>query len=465
MIRRSLVIVGAGPAGMSAAIAAARAGLRPLVLDDNPQPGGQIYRRPPPALAPHLTHPSHSGDDLFHQLQELQDRIDIQSSAAVWGIFPSRQLAVVGSPLIEAEHLILAPGAYEYLPPFPGWTLPGVMTPGGAQSLVKTQGILPGRRILVAGTGPFLLVVAEQLRRAGMDVAAVLEMASAGEAFRALPRLLSCPGLLWEGFNYLRRLWKQRVPILRGHVLLEARGEEEVREARYAPCNAEGKPDRTRACSVAVDTICAGYGFIPRIQLAQLAGCQLRFVDALGGWIPVVDEDLETTVTNVWVAGDGGGVAGVVAARLEGELAGLAVTHRTGAIDPAAFARRRRSLLRRLTRLRRFRAALDRLFRIRPGLTLLAGPDTVVCRCEEVTRAEIEAGVAAGGVSLPTLKVMTRSGMGPCQGQMCWPALARFLTSATGTGPEAAGPLRVRPPIMPVPLEEIVQAGGLVPPE
>ncbi len=133
MMRRQLVIVGAGPAGMSAAITAARAGLEPLLLDDNPQPGGQIYRRPHPALAPTLAAKTTSGDDLFQQLRDLNDKIEVQSNASVWGIFPPRQLAVTGGQTIVAEHLILAPGAHEYLPPFPGWTLPGVMTPGGAQ--------------------------------------------------------------------------------------------------------------------------------------------------------------------------------------------------------------------------------------------------------------------------------------------------------------------------------------------
>jgi NADPH-dependent 2,4-dienoyl-CoA reductase/sulfur reductase-like enzyme len=452
MIRRPLVIVGAGPAGMCAAIAAARAGLRPLLLDENPLPGGQIYRRPPPALG--LTGPP-AGNDLFTQLEDLRDSIDLHNGATVWGIFPPQCLAVTGWPAIEAEQLILAPGAHEYLPSFPGWTLPGVMTPGGAQTLVKTQGVLPGRRALVAGTGPFLLVVAEQLHRAGMEVVAVLELAGLGESLRALPGMLRCPRLLWEGMGYLRRLRKCGIRLLRRHLLVEARGDNEVKEAVYAPCDADGNPDRARACTIAVDTICAGYGFVPRIQLAQLAGCKLRFADGQGGWVPVVDDNLESTVSGVWVAGDGGGVAGALVARLEGTLAGLAAAHRAGAIDAASFEKQRRPIVRQLARQSRFRAALDWLYRIRPGLTRLASTDTVVCRCEEVTRAEVEEGMAAGGMNLRTLKVMTRVGMGPCQGQMCWPALARFLAATGGGTPESIGPLSVRPPIVPVPLDEL----------
>jgi hypothetical protein len=199
-----------------------------------------------------------------------------------------------------------------------------------------------------------------------------------------------------------------------------------------------------------VDTLCAGYGFVPRTQLAQLAGCRLRYADALGGWVPEVDADLQTSVPGVWVAGDGGGVAGALAAEWEGELAGLAVAHRLGALDERMFAARRQPLVRRLARLRRFRAALDRLFCVRPGLSELATADTLVCRCEELTLAEVEAGIAAGGTGLRTLKVMTRLGMGPCQGRMCWPAMARLLAAHTGQPVEAVGPLSARPPVQPV---------------
>ena len=147
--------------------------------------------------------------------------------------------------------------------------LPGVMTPGAAQALVKTQGVLPGRRALVAGTGPFLLIVAEQLHRAGVDVVGVVEMASRAEAFRAVPGMLAQPRLLWEGWRSLRRLKRAGIAVSWAHVVIEARGEGEVGEAIVAPCDEEGHPDRAAAKPIAVDTLCVGYGFVPRIQLAQ----------------------------------------------------------------------------------------------------------------------------------------------------------------------------------------------------
>jgi NADPH-dependent 2,4-dienoyl-CoA reductase/sulfur reductase-like enzyme len=462
--QRRLVIVGAGPAGLAAAIAAAEAGLDPLVIDENPRVGGQIYLQPPPGLvaasAPKGAAARH-GVDLFRRLQDLRDRITLLCETTVWAVFSPRRLALrgrEGAQTIDADQVILAPGAYEYVPPFPGWTLPGVMTPGGAQLLAKTMGIRPGKRVVVAGTGPFLLVVAEQLHRTGVEVVAVVEATTRRAAVAALPRLLAQPGLLWEGLGYLSGLRRAGIPLLRGHVVVEARGKEEVEEVVVAPCDGDWTPDRSRARTLLADTLCVGYGFVPRTQLAQLAGCAMRFVDELGGWIPVVDDNLQTGVPGIAVAGDGGGVAGALVAHVEGTLAGLAAAHRLGALDTAAFARARKPIDRRLRRLRRFRSGLDALSRIRPGLSALATPETIVCRCEELTRAEVEKAVGFGGTDLRTLKVMTRLGMGPCQGCMCWPATARWLAARTGKSEADIGPLSVRPPLSPVCLGELAVA-------
>jgi NADPH-dependent 2,4-dienoyl-CoA reductase/sulfur reductase-like enzyme len=463
MSRRRLVIVGAGPAGLAAAIAAAEAGLEPLVLDENSRVGGQIYRPSPetlpgPGEAKRPNPAGRRGADLLARFDALRDRIPVRTDTSVWGIFPPRQVAMHASrgwEMIEAEQLILAPGAYEYVPPFPGWTLPGVMTPGGAQQMVKTMQVRPGQRVLVAGTGPFLLVVAEQLHRAGMTVVGVVEAARTLEFVRALPGLLGHLGLLREGLGYLYRLKRAGIPIFRGQMVVEAGGDREVQQVVVAPCDSQWRPDRQAVRAIAVDTLCIGYGFVPRAHLAQLAGCRMQFADALGGWIPARDENLETSVPGIRVAGDGGGVAGALVAQEEGTLAGLAAAQQLGALDARAFTRAREPILRRLRKLRRFRAVLDGLSRIRPGLSYLLTPKTIVCRCEEITQAELETAIAFGGTDLRTLKVMTRLGMGPCQGCMCWPAAARWMAAQTGQPIEAMGPLSVRPPLTPVCLGDL----------
>jgi NADPH-dependent 2,4-dienoyl-CoA reductase/sulfur reductase-like enzyme len=459
-----VAIVGTGPAGMAAAVATAKAGLRPVVIDENPLPGGQVYRQSPATFRSSgadqriKTLSAKRGAALLKQFQVLRDKMTLLMGAAVWGIFPPRRLAVSGGDqpgIVDAEHLIIAQGAYEYVPPFPGWTLPGVMTPGGAQHLVKTMQVLPGRRAVVAGTGPFLLVVADQLARSGMKVAAVIEAASTSDALRALPGLLSHPALFRDGLGYLWRLRRAGVPIHRGHIVVEARGEEGLREVTVAACDERGYPDRCRAWTIEADTLCVGYGFVPRTQLAQLAGCRLRFAEHLGGWVPQVDESFQTSVPGVWVAGDGGGVGGALAAELQGSLAGLTVARQLRAVDSSTFNDQRQSLLRQLAKLARFRNALTRIAPLRPGFHALATEKTVVCRCEELTLGEIEAGIAAGGVNFRTLKVMTRLGMGPCQGRMCWPATACLIAARTERRVEEAGPLSIRPPVKAVRLEDL----------
>ena len=461
-----LVVTGAGPAGSSAAIAAAELGMAVTLIDENPQVGGQIYRQPPTEFRLDPGRPEGPvqarGRELRERLDDLSERIELLSSTRVWGVFKNQKLAITragGAQFLAAERLVLAPGAYEFVPPFPGWTLPGVWTPGGAQVMAKSMGVLPGQRALVVGTGPFLLVVADHLHRAGVHVVAVVEAVRRRQVFAALPTLVASGSeLLWQGWQYLRRLRTAGIPLISGHVIVRADGEEEVRQAAIAPCDSNWHPDLSRVKSFSVDTLCVGYGFVPSTQLAQLAGCRMRYSNELGGWIPEVDENGHCTVPTVWCAGDGAGVAGAAVAELEGTLAGVAAAHHAGAIDESRFLERASRLKRKLIRLRRFRSALDRLSRIRPGLSTLAGPETIVCRCEELTLDEIRAAVGRGEPTLRALKVATRLGMGPCQGRMCWPGVARCAAAWSGRSIAELGPLSVRPPIQPVRLSELADA-------
>ena len=462
MTSSEVVIVGAGPAGSAAALVAAEHGLDVTLVDEHPAPGGQIYRA---AVIPglHPTAETHRGDLLREQLARESDRVRILSGHVAWGVFGGRRLAVTGPDgwqLIEAGQLVLAPGAYEYVPPFPGWTLPGVMTPGAAQLLVKSQGVVPAGRVLVAGTGPFLLVVALGLHEAGVEVVGVCEAVRRRDVLWKLPGLFADLGMLRQGREYLGRLKRAGIPLWTGRLVTAAVGDLQLQQVELAACNGGWIPDRARRQTLDVDMLCVGYGFVPRTGLAQLAGCELAYRDEIGGWVPRVDEWGGTSVEGVWSAGDGAGVAGAIVAELEGQLAGLGLAHRAGAIDLARRDSLAAPLHRRAARLARFRRALDRLSRVRPGLSELAGDETVVCRCEELLRREIDEAVAAGNRTLRSLKVATRVGMGPCQGAMCWPALARDLTTRHAIDATESGPLSVRPPLVPVTLGTLAEPAG-----
>ena len=456
-----LIVVGAGPAGMATAITLAERGLAVTVVDQNPHPGGQIYRYP--AVTPKSPPPPDRGAALRQHLAEHSDRITVLAEHNVVDIHPGPRLGLCGPDgfrIVESDHLVMAPGAYEYVPPFPGWTLPGVMTPGAAQQLVKSQGVAPGRRVLLAGTGPFLLVVALALHEVGVQVVGIVDTLRRRDAFWQLPSLLSDGKLLKQGFDYVSGVRKAGIPLLTGHIVTRAEGHERLEQVVVAPCDGDWVPNHSRSRPIVVDTLCVGYGFVPRIDLAQLAGCELAPTNLPGGWIPVTDPWGQTSVPGVWTAGDGAGVAGAIVAELAGQLVGLGVASSCGVISPSEAERSAEPVRERLRQLGRFRRGLDEMGSLRPGLSQLADESTVVCRCEEIRRAEVDAAVSAGSTTLRSLKVATRLGMGPCQGRMCQPACSRRLFDLGCNTPEEIGPPAFRPPLVPLTLGQLAGADG-----
>ena len=454
--RLPLVIVGAGPAGMAAAIEAARAGLASVILDESPAPGGQIYRQIPDTFA-YIDRAAggrelQRGNRLRAGLSAHSSLISVRSRSAVIGIAPGPVPAVqwaseCRSGELAAEQLILATGAYDRPVPFPGWTLPGVMTAGGAQSFMKTFGIRPGKRAIVAGTGPLLLVVAAQLHKAGVEVRALLEAGrprfSAGAALRALRH----PGLLRDAASYLWQLRRARIPVLLNHTVFAATGSAELESVEYGPVDSrDWTPQREHASHIDADLLVVGFGFVPSSELATLAGCEMEYRHILGGWIPRRDMHMETNQPGIYAAGDGAGVGGALVAVEEGRLAGIRAAERAGKLSAGEAASRRAGPLRRL------RALLDEMSAPRAGLLELTSGDTVVCRCEEVTFASALGAVRAGAGDLQSVKLACRLGMGACQGRNCAPAMALQLAQLTGRPVEAMGRIQPRPPIKPISL-------------
>lgn len=455
-----VAVIGAGPAGMAAAIEVARAGLTVHVYDENASPGGQIYRQPlapmqianGPAAGPEAAR----GKRLMEELRAAGSRVVLHQGAVVWGVFEERTLVVwenERSERVRPEALVLATGAYDRSVPIPGWTLPGVYTAGGTQVLVKTQGILPGRRVLIAGSGPLLPVVAGQLARAGAQVMAVLDAASLRGAWRLLPRLWGQWTLIGDAWHYWRGLRAARIPYLRSRAVARILGMDAVQAVVTVTLDDAWRPLPYTEQTVDVDAVCFGFGFVPSTQLSQLCGCEHRYAPERGGWIPVTSAEMETTRPGVFAAGDATGIGGAMLAVREGRIAGIAAAARLGALPPAEAAARMRPHQLALARLRRLREVLDSLTCVRDGLVELVTPDTVICRCEEITAAEIHAALDEGALDLAQLKRMTRAGMGYCQGRMCGPALATLLARRMGVGMDAIPPLSIRPPVKPVPIE------------
>jgi NADPH-dependent 2,4-dienoyl-CoA reductase/sulfur reductase-like enzyme len=454
-----LVVIGGGPAGLSAAIAAARAGVPVLVIDENLQAGGQIYRQLPEPY--HVNDPAALGVDyadgqtLLQQVERLSDRITIWNDALIWSVFDSRQLAIAKGNdlmLVQAEAIVVATGAFERPVPVPGWTLPGVMTAGGAQVLLKSQRVLPGQRVLLAGSGPLQLVVANQMLNAGMDVVAVADSASAFNAWRYLPDLVRRPDLIKQGLDYLYRLKRGGVQMLRSHVLQAIEGDKQAQRAVLGKVDFAGRPVGADKITFNVDTVCIGYGLIPSIWLTFMLGCTHAYNPLVGGWIPAYNENMQTDQPGVFVAGDGAGIAGVLVAKREGRIACLYAAAHTGMISIEQAEQAARSERKPLASLGKFRRALDHMYRIPSDLYANISDDTIVCRCEGVTAGEIRRAVREGTTALNDIKKRTRSGMGYCQGTNCTPTIAAILAREFGVKPETIKMMTTRPPARPIPL-------------
>ncbi|MET9882768.1 NAD(P)/FAD-dependent oxidoreductase [Streptomyces sp. NPDC006430] len=453
-----LAIVGAGPAGLAAAVTAADLGLRVTVLDAGERPGGQFYRHPAPGLG--AAHPEalHHGWAAFASREAAlrahasAGRITYLPGHHVWTVVPDAtawQLHAVAdreerAATVRARAVLLATGAYERQLPFPGWTLPGVVGAGGAQAMLKSGLVLPGRRVVVAGSGPLLLAVAGSLAAAGARVPAVVEAAAYTGYVGHVPALLRNPGKFVEAATYGSALLRRHVRLLTRHAVTEAHGTDRVEAVTVARLDDTWRPLPGTARRIPCDALAVGHGLVPQLELATGLGCATRR-SSDGTFALELDEGQRTSVPGIWSAGETGGIGGAQLALTEGEIAAHAVAGRPA---PAALARRR-------ARLRAFADAMGCAHRPGAGWTGWLRDDTDVCRCEEVPAGRIREAVAdLGARDARTVKLLTRSGMGWCQGRMCGPAVAAL--AGEGSSSDGDAPDR-RPLSCPVPLRHLAE--------
>ena len=460
MRESDFAIIGGGPGGIAAAIQAARAGVDVALLDENEQPGGQVFRQleqgfkvaDPDALGPDFQ----EGQALLHEFNSMQDKIRYSNNTLAWGIFNDRTLALArngSSSSLRFKHLLVATGAYDRPVPFPGWTLPGVFTAGGAQKLVKSERVLPGQNILLAGTGPLQLVLADQILKAGGKIEAILEAGSlSGNWLQGLKGIWGNWDFLKEGLKYLECIRKAGVQLLRSHLILEARGNGQVEEALIAKADRNWRPIPGTARSIEVDAICLGYGLVPSTELTMLAECEHDYDLKQGGFVPRRGDNMETSVSGIYAVGDGAGVAGKKVAILEGVIAGLSAAHSLGCLSNVTARERIKPYQKKLNKINRFRKILDEISVPRKGLYELATDDTILCRCEEITLKQLKSAVADETIQIKDFKRMTRTGMGPCEGRMCGPAVIEMLRHRLKVRVEDLGYLNPRPSIKPVAL-------------
>lgn len=450
-----LLIVGAGPAGMSAAIRARSLGLSVLVVDDQHAPGGQIWR------AVEARAGTRTGDLLGDEYAAgLPLARAFRASGAlyepgtqVWQIEPGWQVFMSRAQqaeCVQAANVLLATGAQERPAPFPGWTLPGVLTVGAAQILLKTAREIPQTPPWIAGSGPLVLLYMVQLLRAGGRIAGWLDTSPAGGWSRALPHM---GGALrgWKdvlkGLNWTRELRRAGFPIVRGVTQLRGEGSEQLEHLVYR--TADGKSQR-----IAVDLLLVHEGVVPSIHMTQALGCEHVWRTDQRCLAPKVDEWGQTSKPGIFSAGDGAGIGGARAACTRGELAALGIAARAGKLGEEAAQRFAEPLRRQLATQLSIRPMLDALYPPRAELFEPAD-DTIVCRCEELTAGQIRAAARIGEPGPNQIKAFTRAGMGPCQGRQCGYTVAHILAAAHGKPVEQIGFYRIRPPLKPLTLGEL----------
>lgn len=458
-----VLVIGGGAGGLTAASVAAEAGADTVLLDERPVPGGQYFKQP------------HAGDAVPESLRgDLQiaggaalierarrTGVRIVPGAEVWGAFSPPEFGVfdgVASAVYRPKKTIVATGAYERGLPLPGWTLPGVMTTGAAQVLLRSYGVLAGKRVLIAGNGPLNLQVALELKRAGCDVPAVLELAAAPgprSILDAAMMLVTAPRLTMSGCRYLYGLRASGVPVRFRHGLAAVEKTEQGLVARIGTVRDDGI-DVTS--SVAADVICMGYGFQPSNEILRGLGCRHRFDPSRGQLVSERDAHCETTVPGVFAVGDCCGLGGAPAAQDEGTIAACAVVRALGGTLPVRLVRQEKLARRDLRRHRRFQAALWRLFAAPRFDDELATDDTLICRCEGVTLAGLRAALEADGTSIGTAKRSTRLGMGACQGRYCAPIAAAMIARRDGRPLDEYSLFAPRPPIKPIRIDDILNS-------
>lgn len=454
-----LIVIGAGPAGMSAGLVGASLGLKTVVLDEQAGPGGQIYRnvtatdaKVAELLGPDYTH----GRTIAAKLN--RSGVERRHGVVVWDV--SAELIVTGLQddqafQLRAPQIIAATGAMERASPMPGWTMPGVINAGAAQVALKTTGSIPSGSIVLAGGGPLLLLVACQLLDAGAKIAGVVETSPGANRWAALahlPGAIGAPGYLAKGLRMLWRLRAAKVPWFTQATGLEVQGTERVDALRFSAGGREHVLD--------ADVVLLHHGVIPSTQLSRLLRLQHTWNEAQLAWQPVCDSWGLTSLPGMRIAGDGAAIAGALAAEASGAIAALGAAHALGRLSAPERDQRAGALRRELRGQGRIRPFLDALYRPPQWVNCPTG-ETIVCRCEEVTAGKVREMAKLGCQGPNQTKFFSRCGMGPCQGRVCGSVVTQILAEELGKSPDDIGAYRIRSPLKPIPIGALASMNSL----
>jgi NADPH-dependent 2,4-dienoyl-CoA reductase/sulfur reductase-like enzyme len=455
-----VIVIGTGPAGVRAAQVLVLAGLCPIVIDEGARDGGQIYRRQPEGFSRSYATlygtEAARAESLHRDFSALKDKIEYVPNTLVWNITPGKVHLVSGEHYrtMDFYALIICSGATDRLMPVKGWHLAGTYSLGGAQIALKSQGCAIGARVVFMGTGPLLYLVAAQYVKAGADVMAVLDTSTLANRLRALPKLLAIPAALKNGIALISVLRRAGVRVYRGVRPLEITGTPLNGVSGVRVASQSGV-----TFSVKCDAVALGYHLRPETQLADLAGCEMRFDEAAQQWLVAVDDEGRSSIKGIHIAGDGARVRGANAAECSGRIAALAVLKAIGA-KAQGVAEELSKLKAELARFTRFADGLRTAFPWPSRLAASLPDETIICRCETITAGELRRVVReTGAKEANRAKAFSRVGMGRCQGRYCAHAGAEVIAAAASVPLSSVGRLRGQAPVKPLPMALVEEPG------
>ncbi len=451
------LIVGMGPAGMAAAIALCKYNVQVVIVDENPRPGGQVYRQPPAGFklsdnASYLSAGHADGRRLIDEFMAIQKSCKIYSNTYVWGAFNGDTLSLIRDNAvfqIKYKKLLLCEGAMERPLPFPGWTLPGILTLGGIQKKILQDRFLPGKRILLAGCSPLLIPTAASVVRAGGKVVAISDAVALRRYIGLARQLMKRKKLVEEAFGHLVHVIGARIPIVRPSMVASASGDSRVESVRIVRLDQDGQPVEGSEQTFSIDILGVSGGFLPSARLARLLGCEHVYDKQQACWKPKINANLRTSRENTYIAGDSSGIAGREAAVIQGRLAANNLAVSLNRLSSSEAKRKNRRLLNEHERIMRYADALNRAFSPAKGLYEAMDRSTIVCRCEQVRVGDVIDGIARGYRNINEIK-RTRVGMGLCQGRTCEWVTAQIMLNH-GIPIEEIGYFNLRPPLSPIP--------------
>ena len=466
-LQAEFLVIGAGPAGMSVATKLAQSGVTVLVVDERKALGGQYFKQPSSSFAVNES----QLDSQYRKGRALMQKFDQSGAKILLGVkiwaadSPEYFLAYDENKkyVLKPNKVVIATGAFERGLAFPGWTLPGVMTTGAGQSLLRSYQVAPGNCVAIAGNGPLNLQLAAELIRTGAKVSVIAESSKVlrpKNLMRGIGLFLLSPKIALTGAGYIFTILKAKTKILTGQVVIQASGTENISQVNFAPIDSKGNPSTKseEITSFAVDSLTTGYGFMPSNEIARMLGCAHK-IDKRWHYLTTTRNLIgATNLANVWVIGDGSGINGAQVAKSNGDLLALELLRQRGEKQSLPKILRRRIAYLRLINQLSFQRILWQIFKAPILLDQVATEETNICRCLSITLAQTRLAITEDTITAGAAKRINRVGMGRCQGRYCSPIIQKLVADNSGVQIDEFAGFAPQIPIKPVEIGVIARS-------